>query len=134
LRVALPARSAPPRGAAAEWGPPPAEAGYRPRLLLIDDEAHLGVTLSVGLRDQADVACVRSGEEAVRMLLADDRFDLILCDLMMPDLTGMDVYEQVSRERPLLRGHFVFTTGGAVPQRARQFLWQGPDPPLPQPP
>jgi CheY-like chemotaxis protein len=111
----------------------PSEPGRRPRVLLIDDEAHLGVTLSVGLRQEADVSSVRSGSEAVRMLLADDGFDLILCDLMMPDLTGMDVFEQVSRERPALRGRFVFMTGGAVTERARKFLEQVPDQRLDKP-
>ncbi len=100
---------------------------------MIDDEAHLGVTLSMGLRDLADVASVRSGSEGVRVLLADDRYDLILCDLMMPDLTGMDVFEQVVRERPSLRSRFVFMTGGAVTERARKFLEQVPDQRLDKP-
>src|SRR5262249_61368322 len=85
----LPVRTLPPPPAEVRGPlPEPVEPDRRPRILLIDDEAHLGVTLSVGLRDQADVISVRSGGEAVRTLLADDRFDLILCDLMMPDLTG----------------------------------------------
>jgi len=63
----------------------------------------------------------------VRMLLADDGFDLILCDVMMPDITGMDVFDQVCTERPALRSRFVFMTGGAVTERARKFLEQVPD-------
>jgi len=98
----LPIQPAPVAGDAREPQPPLVQPGRRPRVLLIDDEAHLGVTLSMGLRDLADVASVRSGSEGVRVLLADDRYDLILCDLMMPDLTGMDVFEQVVRERPSL--------------------------------
>jgi PAS domain S-box-containing protein len=133
FRVTLPVQSAPHPGAARPPPPPAAVSGRRPRLLLIDDEAHLGVTLSLGLRDQADVASVRNGSEAVRMLLADDRFDLILCDLMMPDLTGMDVFEQVGRERPALRARFVFMTGGAVTERARKFLEQVPEQRLDKP-
>jgi CheY-like chemotaxis protein len=91
-------------------------------VLLIDDEAHLGVTLSVGLRDQADLVAIHSGREAIRLLLQDASFDLILCDLMMPDATGMEVFEQVARDRPALRSRFVFMTGGAVTERARKFL------------
>lgn len=100
--------------------------GRRPRVLLIDDEVHLGVTLSVGLRDQADVVPVRSGREGIRLLLEEDNFDLILCDLMMPDVMGMDVFDQVCGERPELQGRFVFMTGGAVTERARKFLEQIP--------
>jgi CheY-like chemotaxis protein len=99
----------------------------RPRVLLIDDEAHLGVTLRLGLRDQAEVVAAQSGTDAVRMLLADDGYDLILCDVMMPDITGMDVFDQVCTARPALRGRFVFMTGGAVTERARKFLEQVPD-------
>ena len=122
FRVTLPVQSAPPPPGPRPSPPPPLEAGRRPRVLLIDDEAHLGVTLSVGLREQADVVAVRSGREAVRMLAADPAFDLILCDLMMPDITGVDVFEEVNRARPELAGKFVFMTGGAVTDRARRFL------------
>lgn len=126
FRVALPAQDV----AAAKDQRPPAPAhvhtGKRPRVLLVDDEAHLGITLAVGLRDQADLVAVRSGREAVHTLMTDDAFDLVLCDLMMPDLTGMDVFEQVAAKRPELRGRFVFMTGGAVTERARKFLEQIP--------
>jgi len=126
FRVALPARDV---VAAKEHRPPPpahVHTGKRPRVLLVDDEAHLGITLAVGLRDQADLVAVRSGREAVHTLMTDDAFDLVLCDLMMPDLTGMDVFEQVAAKRPALRGRFVFMTGGAVTERARKFLEQIP--------
>jgi PAS domain S-box-containing protein len=114
----------PQRQPSAPPAPPDAVAAgaRRARVLLIDDEAHLGVTLRVGLREQADLASVRSGREAVTTLLADDAWDLILCDLMMPDLTGMDVFEQVVGARPALRERFVFMTGAAVTERARRFL------------
>lgn len=107
-------------------GPPaPVETGkVRRRLMLVDDDPHLGVTLSTGLRDESDVVAVRSGREAVKLLLMDDRFDLVLCDLMIPDLPGMEVFEEVVRARPHLRGRFVFTTGGAATERAQKFLEQ----------
>ena len=95
-------------------------------MLLIDDEAHLGVTLRVGLRDEAEMVSVHSGREAVRLLLEDSRFDLILCDLVMPDLNGMEVFEQVIKRRPELRERFVFTTGGAITGSVRKFLEEVP--------
>jgi PAS domain S-box-containing protein len=97
-------------------------APRRARVLVIDDEPNLGVTLAAGLRDRADFVSVRTGRAAVDRLLADDAFDLILCDLMMPDLTGIDVFEQIERARPALAGRFVFTSGGAVTERARAFI------------
>ena len=122
FRVTLPVQSTPPPPRPVPAAAPPIQAGRRPRVLLIDDEPHLGVTLSVGLREHADVVAVRSGAEGLRTLVTDPAFDLILCDLMMPDLTGMDVFERVGSERPDLRGRFVFMTGGAVTERARKFL------------
>ena len=110
-------------------GAPPAvprSTTERPRVLLVDDDTHLGQTLAIGLRNRAELVPVRSGAEAVRMLLADSGFDLVLCDLQLPDLSGIDVFDQVVRERPALREKFVFTTGGAVTERAREFLEQVP--------
>jgi CheY-like chemotaxis protein len=132
FRVVLPSR---PRddAAPAPAGVAPRGAARRPRVLLIDDEPNLGTTLTTGLREHADVVAVRSGREAIELLLRDEAFDLILCDLMMPDLTGMDVFEEVSRQRPALRGRFVFTTGGAVTERARQFIEEKPDQRLDKP-
>ena len=124
FRVVLPAR--PPERASPA---PPVEAlalARRFRVLLIDDEPYLGITLATGLRDHADLVAVRSGAEAIQRLLDDDGFDLILCDLMMPDLTGMDVFEKIVEKRPALGRRFVFTTGGAVTDRARTFIEQRP--------
>jgi CheY-like chemotaxis protein len=109
------------------------EPARRPRLLLIDDEPRLGLTLSAGLRHHVDVVSVLGGREAIALLGRGESFDLILCDLTMPDLTGMDVFEQVVRSRPELRRRFVFTTGGAVTERARQFLEAMPDQRLDKP-
>lgn len=132
FRVSLPGRAAQPQLPAAEKPAPP-RTGRRPRLLLIDDEAHLGITLTTGLREAVDVVSVRGGREAVRLLASGQEFDLILCDLMMPDLTGMDVYEEVSHKRPELGARFVFMTGGAVTERARRFLEQVPQQRLDKP-
>jgi PAS domain S-box-containing protein len=105
----------------------------RRRVLLIDDEPYLGVTLTTGLREEAEVVSVREGKEALRILHDDQGFDLILCDLMMPGMTGMDVFEEVSRELPALCKRFVFMTGGAVTERAREFLEKVPEQRLDKP-
>ena len=47
-----------------------------------------------------EVTAVQSGKAAIDLLSKDSGFDLIFCDLMMPELTGMDVYEWLRRERP----------------------------------
>jgi CheY-like chemotaxis protein len=63
-----------------------------------------------------------SGREALDILGRDRAFDVVLCDLMMPEISGMDVYEAVRVGNPELASRMVFMTGGAFTPRARQFL------------
>ncbi|HEY6079252.1 MAG TPA: hybrid sensor histidine kinase/response regulator, partial [Polyangiaceae bacterium] len=48
--------------------------------------------------------------------------DLVLCDLMMPDVSGEHVFQAVSQHTPGLVPRFVFMTGGAFTERAQEFL------------
>jgi DNA-binding response OmpR family regulator len=68
-----------------------------------------------------DVDTVTRGREAIERAL-DDRYDAILCDLMMPDVSGADVYAEVTAARPDLVDRFIFMTGGAFTARGREFL------------
>lgn len=88
----------------------------KPRVLLVDDDARLGQTLAIGLRDRAEIVQAHTAAEALPQL---DAFDLILCDINLPDTTGMDLYAQAP---PAAREKFVFTSGGALTDRAREFL------------
>ena len=76
------------------------------------------------LEAQHDVAVVNRAQDALDMLRAGQRFDVIFCDVMMPTLTGMELFDAVVRERPSLADRFVFITGGAFTERARLFLKQ----------
>ncbi|MBA3672703.1 MAG: response regulator, partial [Gemmatimonadaceae bacterium] len=53
---------------------------------------------------------------------AGEKFDLILCDLMMPDMTGMQLHAELSRVAPDQADRMIFLTGGAFTNEARQFL------------
>ena len=75
-----------------------------------------------------------SGEEALEQLAgAAQDVDVVLCDLMMPGLSGMAVYEQVAASAPALAARFVFMTGGAFTPGAEAFLEQVPCPVLYKP-
>ncbi len=102
--------------------PTPAVPMKRGRILIIDDEAALAAVLGAALSAEHDAVLARSGREALAILAVDDRFDVILCDLMMPDMTGMDVFERLRDEKPALTSKVVFVTGGAFTPRARDFL------------
>lgn len=88
------------------------------RILLIDDEAALGRALRMLLGDH-DVVAVTCAQEALKKLATGERFDVILCDLMMPDMSGIDLYDQID---PAHRDRVVFMTGGAFTPQARDFL------------
>ncbi len=64
-------------------------------MLLVDGELRLLELLKQALRGH-ELVLASNGREALERLMADARFDLILCDLMMPELMGMDVYRYVS--------------------------------------
>jgi PAS domain S-box-containing protein len=94
-------------------------AGARSRVLVVDDEPALAHALRTALADEHEVVVAVSGRKAQELLARDAGFDLILCDLIMPNVTGMDLYEAAPEE---LRGRFVFMTGGAFTARAQKFL------------
>ena len=70
---------------------------------------------------------VQSGKDAVAKIAAGERYDVILCDLLMPEMTGMDVYADFKSRDPDLAGRMVFLSGGAVTQKARDFYEQVPN-------
>jgi PAS domain S-box-containing protein len=123
FRVVLPSAISADRPSTPE---PPAVAAApdarRLELLVVDDEIAIGRTLAIALADEFEVATATSGRAALAILAGEPRFDVVLCDLMMPDVSGMDVHERIARERPELAKRFVFVTGGAFTERARRFV------------
>jgi CheY-like chemotaxis protein len=62
------------------------------------------------------------GVEAMQHLAADARFHAIICDVLMPHCSGIQVYCEVSRLHPGLESRIVFITGGAFDPEDQQFL------------
>ena len=98
-------------------------AGMRPQILVVDDEPGVARALR-RLLDEHEVVVAHGGEPARAQLSAQADWDLVLCDLMMPDLNGMELYAWVLEQRPRLASRFVFITGGAFTDRARAFADQ----------
>jgi len=103
------------------------------RLLVVDDDVLVARTLARQLSGH-HVEVVLNGAAALdRLSRAGDSFDLVLCDVMMPDMTGMDVYEAVQEKHPELAERFVFVSGGGVTERSRRFLERHSQRVLPKP-
>jgi CheY-like chemotaxis protein len=105
----------------------------RARILVIDDNAGVQRALRRMLEYDHELVFADSGKLAIEILQRDRGFDIILCDLMMPEVTGMDLYEEVSRSAPHLAERMVFLTGGGFTPRAREFIDKLGKPPLVKP-
>lgn len=90
-------------------------------VLVVDDEPLIGTTLRILLEDHV-VSVVTSGRAARDALERGDRFDVVLCDLMLEGFSGIDLARWLERERPELSDRLVFMTGGAFTDEARLFL------------
>jgi PAS domain S-box-containing protein len=132
-RVILPATA---RTASTEPPPPileaPSPTPARLRMLLVDDEPMLLRALAEELGEHHDVTCAASGDEAID-LLTTRGFDVVVCDVMMPIKSGIDVFKAVRQAKPGLERRFVFMTGGAFTPAARNFLVSLPNPKLEKP-
>ncbi len=96
----------------------------RPCVLIVDDNPSLLKVLQVSLAETCDLEVLSSGSEALKRLLEREPYDVVLCDLMMPGISGMDVFERLSAAKPTAARALCFMTGGAFTPRARQFLSQ----------
>jgi PAS domain S-box-containing protein len=101
---------------------PTTEGALRPRILVIDDEPLVRRAIERSLELEHDIVSAASAAEALAILERDEPFDLILCDLMMPDMTGMDVAARLARDRPDVAARMVFLSGGAFTPEAAAFL------------
>jgi two-component system cell cycle sensor histidine kinase/response regulator CckA len=115
--VLQPAPSAAP-GKRVSEPPPRVRARSRARILIVDDEPAIGAVASRLLGRVHDVVAVASGKAALARLDDGERFDLVLCDLLMPEMTGLDLHARLRADYPDQATRVVFMTGG-VGQESR---------------
>ena len=97
-------------------------AGRRGRILVVDDEQLVLRSVSRILSQEHDVVAMVSAADALALCAGGEKFDLILCDLMMPDMTGMDFHYELSNVAPEQADRMIFITGGAFTDKAKAFL------------
>ncbi len=93
-----------------------------PTVLVIDDEPIMGSILRRILRREYHVTVESDARAAVALIESGARFDVVVSDLMMFPLTGIDVYDRVSRISPATAKRFLFMTGGAYLPAVERFL------------
>jgi two-component system cell cycle sensor histidine kinase/response regulator CckA len=96
--------------------------GVRGRVLVVDDEQAIRTVVTRMLMAEHDVVAAASGEAAQSILERDQNFDVILCDLMMPDKTGMELHAWLLANHPALAARVVFLSGGAFTEKASAYV------------
>ena len=96
----------------------------RARILVIDDDPIVGRAVERLVRDRHDVIVADDPLAAFARIAAGDRFDVILSDVMMPELDGVSLFHKVKEVAPAQADRIVFMSGGAFTSHALAFLEQ----------
>jgi PAS domain S-box-containing protein len=120
--VLLPPAAAAARPLARPAATPVPAVARRARILVVDDEPFVGRTLRRILGASHDVEVAGSAREALERLGQAPAPEVILCDLHMPGMTGMDLHAALAGRDPGLAARMIFITGGALHASTRGFL------------
>jgi PAS domain S-box-containing protein len=118
----LPRATASPNIEVEEQDLAPARSDRLPRILVVDDETALAMALKKVLETDHDVTAVTTGREALELLLDGDRFDVVLCDVLMPSVSGIDLYRALDRARPEIARRIIFMSGASSMPRVAEFF------------
>ena len=114
VTLVMPRSAVTDRSAADATRPPVAP----PRVLVIDDESLIGAAIRRILTKQGmEVVAVEHGREGVELLASGEHFDAVFCDMMMPEFSGVDVYDAVKARVPSMMSRIIFMTGNAFASR-----------------
>ncbi|NOY25487.1 MAG: PAS domain S-box protein [Oligoflexia bacterium] len=111
-----------PAAPASAASPALAKEAHRGHILIVDDEPMIARLAKRILGAQHRIETLESAQEALDRIQSGTRYDLVLCDLMMPSMTGMELYQRVLEYDPTMARRMVFMTGGAFTPQARSFL------------
>lgn len=120
FKVALPGAADPDKKPSSHQSSYPA-ATRRGRVLVIDDEEMVCRTIERIVSRQHDVHVETDPKQALSRL-SRDAYDVILCDITMPGMSGMDVYDSIFLMNAELAKRVVFVTGGAITGQVETFL------------
>ena len=92
--------------------PPLAVRPGLPRVLVVDDQPDIGRAVARALRSSAHLTVENQPVVALERVRRGERFGLVLCDVMMPRMTGPEFFDEVMACAPEMRAGFVFISGG----------------------
>lgn len=102
------------------------------RILIVDDDEHI-ISVLARLFAAEEVTTTLSARDALQRLRSGETPDVILCDLSMPEIDGVELYEVLRAERPELCARIVFLSGGAYEPRTIAFTERTQQPVLDKP-
>lgn len=94
--------------------PPASEAQPRGKVLVVDDDELVGQVVARVLSSDHDVVTARSGAEAIGLITGGCTFDAVVCDVVMPEMSGIELYYWIRTQAPEVLRSFMFLTGGAI--------------------
>src|SRR6185295_9706410 len=101
----------------------PAVAGpRRHRVMLVDDEPQVAHTMERLLRRDYDITIALCGRDAIEHINRGARFDAIVSDVMMPNMTGIELTEELQRVAPDQAQRLIFLSGGAFTAQTHERL------------
>lgn len=111
----------------------PAAADERRRILVVEHDRAAACSLARTLADNYDVVVEHDAQSAMTRLTGDPNFDVLLCDLNLPELASLSLHRELSHQKPELAERLVFLTG-AFTREASEFLAHVRNPCVSKPP
>jgi CheY-like chemotaxis protein/anti-sigma regulatory factor (Ser/Thr protein kinase) len=124
VAVRLPVCEEPPksrvtrRSIPASISEPPAQL----RVLVVDDEPEIRRALQRILSRTCAVSTCGNGVDAWQTFVEGEKYDVILCDVLMPEMTGMELFRLLAGKYPDQAERLLFITGGATSEATRIFM------------
>ncbi len=96
------------------------DTAWRAKVLVVDDEPRIGTAIARILGPGHEITAVHSAEEALAHLERGEEYDVILCDVVMPKMSGPDLYRAIESRVPRFSPRVVFMTGGPLSTRGSE--------------
>jgi CheY-like chemotaxis protein len=90
------------------------EAAARPRVWIVDDELALAGAIGRLLQREYEVTVTNGPHDVLLRLATGEAFDVMVCDVMMPEMTGVELADRIEAHWPQLARRIVFMSGGAL--------------------